>query len=61
MEWVHLDTAAAGRSSAATLRAAAAYAQREALVGAYVAEAEAAPLLERGRAELAGLLPTLVA
>jgi pyridoxal 5-phosphate dependent beta-lyase len=56
MEWVHLDTAAAGRSSAATLRAAAAYAQREALVGAYVAEAEAAPLLERGRAELAGLL-----
>jgi hercynylcysteine S-oxide lyase len=56
MEWVHLDTAAAGRSSAATLRAAAVYAEREALVGAYVAEAEVAPLLERGRAELAGLL-----
>ncbi len=53
---VHLDTAAAGRASAATLGAAAAHAEREAVVGAYVAQAEAAPVLERGRADLAGLL-----
>ena len=53
---VHLDTAAAGRASAATLAAAAAHAEREAVVGAYVAQAEAAPVLERGRADLAGLL-----
>lgn len=53
---VHLDTAAAGRASVGTLRAAAAHAEREAVVGAYVAQAEAAPVLERGRADLAGLL-----
>jgi hercynylcysteine S-oxide lyase len=53
---VHLDTAAAGRASVATLSAAAAHAEREAVVGAYVAQAEAAPVLERGRADLAGLL-----
>ncbi len=50
---VHLDTAAAGRSSVATL---AAYAEREAAIGAYVAAAEAAPVLAEGRAELARLL-----
>ncbi|MBO0789232.1 MAG: aminotransferase class V-fold PLP-dependent enzyme, partial [Actinobacteria bacterium] len=53
---VHLDTAAAGRSSAETLRVTAAHAEREAVVGAYVAEAEAAPVLDQGRAALAGLL-----
>jgi hercynylcysteine S-oxide lyase len=55
-ELVHLDTAAAGRASAATLAAAAAHAEREAVLGAYVAAAEAAPVLEQGRADLAGLL-----
>ena len=53
---LHLDTAAAGRSSSATLAAAAAHAEREATRGAYVAQAEAAPVLEAGRAELAALL-----
>ncbi len=53
---VHLDSAAAGRSSVATLRATAAHAEREAVVGAYVAQAEAQPVLAEGRAELAGLL-----
>jgi hercynylcysteine S-oxide lyase len=55
-ERLHLDSAAAGRSSAATLAATAAHAEREAATGAYVAAAEAAPVLARGRAELAGLL-----
>ncbi len=55
-EVVHLDTAAAGRCSTATLRAVAAHAEREAVAGAYVAEAEAQPVLEAGRASLAGLL-----
>jgi pyridoxal 5-phosphate dependent beta-lyase len=53
---VHLDTAAAGRASIATLRAGAAHAEREAVTGAYVAQAEAAPVLDQGRADLAGLL-----
>jgi hercynylcysteine S-oxide lyase len=53
---LHLDTAAAGRSSLATLQATAAHAEREAAVGAYVAAAEAAPVLDAGRAELARLL-----
>lgn len=53
---LHLDTAAAGRSSIATLRAAAAHAERESVVGAYVAQAEAAPVIEQGRADLARLL-----
>jgi hercynylcysteine S-oxide lyase len=53
---VHLDSAAAGRSSTATLAATAAHAEREVTRGAYVAQAEAAPVLEAGRAELAGLL-----
>jgi pyridoxal 5-phosphate dependent beta-lyase len=55
-ELVHLDSAAAGRSSAATLAATAAHAEREGTRGAYVAQAEAAPVLDAGRAELAGLL-----
>lgn len=38
----HLDTAAAGRSSLAVRQAVADFARREAEVGAYVAEAEAA-------------------
>lgn len=53
---VHLDTAAAGRSSIDTLRAAAAHAQREAAEGGYVAAAAAKPVIEQGRADLAGLL-----
>jgi hercynylcysteine S-oxide lyase len=53
---LHLDTAAAGRSSLATLAATAAHAEREAATGAYVAAAEAAPVLAEGRAELARLL-----
>jgi hercynylcysteine S-oxide lyase len=53
---VHLDTAAAGRSSLATLAAAAAHAEREAMTGAYVAATDAAPVLAAGRAELARLL-----
>jgi pyridoxal 5-phosphate dependent beta-lyase len=55
-ERVHLDSAAAGRSSAATLAATAAHAEREAATGAYVAAAQAAPVLAQGRAELARLL-----
>jgi hercynylcysteine S-oxide lyase len=53
---LHLDSAAAGRSSIATLAATAAHAEREATRGAYVALAEAAPVLDAGRAELAALL-----
>lgn len=53
--FTHLDTAAAGRSSVETLRAVAAHAEREAVAGAYVAAAEAAPLIAAGRAALAGL------
>ena len=53
---LHLDTAAAGRSSRATLAEAAAHAEREATTGAYVAQEEAEPVLAEGRASLAGLL-----
>jgi pyridoxal 5-phosphate dependent beta-lyase len=53
---VHLDTAAAGRSSVATLAATAAHAEREATIGAYVAQEEAEPFLAEGRANLARLL-----
>ena len=52
----HLDTAAAGRTSLAVREAVADFARREAEVGAYVAEAEAADLLAVGRADLAALL-----
>jgi hercynylcysteine S-oxide lyase len=53
---LHLDTAAAGRCSVATLRAAASHAEREAAAGAYVAEAEVQPVLDEARAGLARLL-----
>jgi hercynylcysteine S-oxide lyase len=53
---IHLDTAAAGRCSMATLAAMAAHAKLEATAGAYVAQAEAEPVLEQGRADLAGLM-----
>lgn len=53
---LHFDTAAAGRSSIATLRAAASHAERESVVGAYVAQAEAEPVIEQGRSDLASLL-----
>ena len=52
---LHLDTAAAGRSSLATLAATAGHAEREATSGAYVAQEEAGPLLAEGRANLARL------
>jgi pyridoxal 5-phosphate dependent beta-lyase len=53
---VHLDSAAAGRSSLATRRAVAQHLDREAALGAYVAEAEAAPVIAAARANLACLL-----
>ena len=53
---IHLDSAAAGRSSRATLAATAVHAEREAATGAYVAAAEAGPVLAEGRARLARLL-----
>lgn len=52
----HLDSAAAGRSSAAVLQAVAEHALLEAQAGAYVAEQAAAPVLAAGRAEIAELL-----
>jgi len=55
-ERLHLDSAAAGRASTATLAATAGHAEREAATGAYVAAAQAAPVLAEGRAELARLL-----
>ncbi len=53
---LHLDTAAAGRQSSATLDAVAAHARREATTGAYIAEEQAAPVLDRLRADVAALL-----
>jgi pyridoxal 5-phosphate dependent beta-lyase len=53
--FTHLDSAACGRSSIETLRAVAAHAEREAVAGGYVAWAEAAPVIDSGRAALAGL------
>jgi hercynylcysteine S-oxide lyase len=53
---LHLDTAAAGRSSLATLAATAAHAEREGTTGAYMAQEEAEPLFAAGRADLARLL-----
>ena len=52
---LHLDSAAAGRASFATLRAVGDHARREAEIGAYVAEAEAAPALAAARAAAAAL------
>jgi hercynylcysteine S-oxide lyase len=53
---IHLDTAAAGRSSRGILAASAAHAEREAETGGYVAAAEAEPVLAEGRAALGQLL-----
>jgi pyridoxal 5-phosphate dependent beta-lyase len=53
---VHLDSAAAGRTTAATRAAVSAHLNREAEIGAYVAESEALPVIEAGRADLADLL-----
>jgi hercynylcysteine S-oxide lyase len=55
-EYLHCDSAAAGRSSVATLRVVTEHAEREAAQGAYVAQAKAAPVLGTGRAELGALL-----
>ncbi len=53
---LHLDSAAAGCSSAEVMQAAADHALLEAQVGGYIAEKQAAPVLDAGRAALAGLL-----
>jgi pyridoxal 5-phosphate dependent beta-lyase len=53
---LHLDSAAAGRSSRATLAATAAHAEREATEGAYVATVNAVPVLTAGQHALARLL-----
>ena len=53
---LHLDSAAAGRSSRAVLAAVTTHLEREATTGGYVAAAEAAPELDRLRADVAGLL-----
>jgi hercynylcysteine S-oxide lyase len=53
---IHLDSAACGRASAGTLRAVAAHAERESRIGGYVAQAEAADVIEAGRAGLGELL-----
>jgi pyridoxal 5-phosphate dependent beta-lyase len=50
------DNAAAGRSSAAVLEATAGHARLEASLGGYVAEEQAAPILNAGRSALAALL-----
>lgn len=52
----HLDSAAAGRSSAATIAAITAHLHQEAALGGYVAQAQATESIEAGRAELAALL-----
>jgi hercynylcysteine S-oxide lyase len=52
---LHLDTAAAGRQSLATLEANAGHARREAEVGAYVAQAEAASGLAALRGDVGAL------
>ncbi|MGH8962670.1 MAG: aminotransferase class V-fold PLP-dependent enzyme [Jatrophihabitantaceae bacterium] len=53
---LHLDTAAAGRMSLDVRRAVSEHLRREAEVGAYVAEGEAAELISTGRADVAALL-----
>ena len=55
---LHLDTAAVGRSSSATLAATADHALLEAEVGGYVAEDRAGEVLDRLRHDLAGLVGT---
>jgi len=56
MRVLHLDHAAVGRQSEATLRAVADHARLEAEVGGYVAETEVAAQLVRLRSDLAGLV-----
>jgi len=53
---LHLDSAAAGRPTAATIEAVVAHLQREVEVGAYVAEEEASGRLSGLRADIAGIL-----
>ncbi|MGL5825228.1 MAG: aminotransferase class V-fold PLP-dependent enzyme [Nocardioides sp.] len=53
---IHLDSAAAGRSSPATRRAVAEHLQLEVDIGGYVAEEAAGPVLGTLRSQLAGLL-----
>jgi pyridoxal 5-phosphate dependent beta-lyase len=55
---LHLDTAAVGRSSSATLAAVAAHARLEAEVGGYVAEERAQEQLSLLRGHVAGMLGT---
>ena len=55
---LHLDSAAVGRSSRATLNAVAAHAQLEAELGGYVAEERAQPALTAVRRDAADLLGT---
>ncbi|SDS20096.1 pyridoxal 5-phosphate dependent beta-lyase [Nocardioides scoriae] len=55
---LHLDSASAGRSSAAVLDAVAAHLRAEARDGGYVAAEHAAPVVEQARADTAALLGT---
>ncbi len=54
--FLHLDTAAAGRSSRKTLATIAGYHEREAVAGGYVAAVEASGVIAAGRTALAELL-----
>lgn len=53
---IHADTSAAGRCSKATLTAIADHLRLEAEIGAYIAQATAAPVLDQLRATVADLL-----
>ena len=53
---VHLDVAAAGRPSRAALDAQVAHLRAEAELGSYVAQAQAAPVVDAGRAALAAMV-----
>lgn len=55
---LHLDSAAAGRQSLATLETVAAHARREAETGGYVAQDLVAPALDSLRTDVAALLGT---
>ena len=55
-ELIHLDSAAAARSSRAVLDAVTTHLAREARLGGYVAAEAARPVIETGRAGLAGLV-----
>jgi pyridoxal 5-phosphate dependent beta-lyase len=60
-EGLHLDSAACGRSAVSVLDAVKAHLDLEARAGGYVAQERAAPVLNEGRAALAGLLGVPVA